>query len=183
MAKIDVKHPVVKQEGVEKGFVLAKAIKVSASPESNDAVLWADGEAAESDKGFKQGSKIQIDGDDFSLANQGKLLGHKVEGNKMIANGDDVAPFFGFGFVGVKRVKGENVYVGKWYHKIQFGEPTDEFETKKESLEFGSSTIEGGMYLDSNLDWKTEGEFKTEAEALAFVDELAAIKTEATPEP
>ena len=181
MAKIDVKHLVAKQEDEAKGFVLAKAIKVAPSPESSDAVMWADGEVAESDKGFKQGSKIQIDGDDYSLENQGKLLGHKVEGKKLVANGNDVAPFFGIGFVGVKRVKGVNVYIAKWYHKIQFGEPSDDFETKKENLEFGSSTIEGGMYLDSNKDWKTEEEFTTEAEAIAMIDELGGI-AKSTPE-
>ena len=78
MAHIGMKYPVAATwtEGNKyaDGFVLAKAINFTGTPNKNDADLWADDGIAETDKSVKDmGTSLGVD--DLSLENQAKLVG------------------------------------------------------------------------------------------------------------
>ena len=175
MAKVGVLHPVYLVTGDTAGKVMGKAITVNASPSSNDTKLYADDGVAESDTSFTEGSTITVNTDHLSLEIQADLLGHTYAAGEMISSKDDVAPYVGFGFIG--KTKKDNVmgWVAKWYPKVQFGEPSDENQTKEETVSFQTPTIEGSFYSDDNGIWKEEAEFATEAAALEWVDDKAEI--------
>ena len=62
-------------------------------------------------------------------------------------------------------------YRAIFLNQVKFGEPSDENQTKGESVEFQTPTISGQMMMDDLGNWKQEHTFETEAEAIAWLDE------------
>lgn len=187
MAKIGLKYPVAAQLGegneYETGFVIAKAITASVTPNNNDATLFADDAAAETDKSF-QSAGFSLNIDDLTQKVYSDLLGHtyRAAGTEdprtpetVIASSNDVAPFFGVGFYGKIQRNNKPYYQAKWLKKVQFSEPTDETNTKGESTEFQTPTIEGTAYQLEDGTWKEQAEFATEAEARTWLETKAGI--------
>ena len=175
MAKVGVLHPVYKLPE-KAGKVMGKAITVNVSASSNSTKLYADNVVVESDTGFTEGSTMNVNTDHLSLETQADLLGHKYsEEGGMISHKDDVAPYVGFGFIGQTKKDNELGWTGKYYPKVQFGEPSDDNQTKGETVDFQTPTIEGAFYSNDEGTWKEEAEFITEAAALAWLNEKASI--------
>lgn len=55
----------------------------------------------------------------------------------------DEAPYVGVGFVHVERYKGTRTYVPYWYYKVQFSRGQRSFNTKGDSIEFQTESLEG----------------------------------------
>ena len=169
-------HPVYKVQGKSEGKVMGRAITVNVTANSNSTKLFADNVVAESDTGFTEGSTMNVNTDHLSLEVQADLLGHEysVE-DGMISHKDDVAPYVGFGFIGQTKKDNKLGWVGKYYPKVQFSEPSDDNQTKGETVDFQTPTIEGAFYSDDNGIWKEEVEFATEAAALTWLNGKASI--------
>ena len=187
MAKIGLKYPVAAQLGeegaYEDGFVIAKAITAGVTPNNNDATLYADDGEAETDKSFRN-ANFSLNIDDLTQKVYADLLGHKyqAEGTEeprtpetVIASANDVAPFFGVGFYGKVQRNNKPRWQAKWLKKVQFSEPSDETNTKGESTEFQTPTIEGTAYQLEDGTWKEQAEFATEEEARKWLETKANI--------
>ncbi|MDO4553706.1 MAG: hypothetical protein Q4B70_01005 [Lachnospiraceae bacterium] len=189
MAKVGLKYPVaakLNEDGsYETGFVIAKAIKATVTANSNDVKLYADDGVSESDKSFRDGS-LSLNVDDLTQKNYAELLGHtyKAAGTgedaapeTVIASADDIAPYVGIGFYGA--IKRNNVpsYQAKWLKKVQFSEPNDETDTKGETVNFQTPTIEGTVFQVENGAWKEQAEFSKEEDAKAWLNAKAGITT------
>ncbi len=186
MAKIGLKHIVaapLKDGGTyDKGYLVAKAIKASVNSNSNDVKLYADDGVAESDKSFKDGT-LSLNVDDLTQKVYADMLGHKYtaadeSGSKpetVTASANDIAPYLGIGFYGAVKRNNKVSYLAKWLKKVQFSEPNDETETKGETVNFQTPTIEGTVFPADDGEWKEQAEFATEAEAIAWVDGKAGI--------
>lgn len=187
MPKIGLKHIVaapLKEDGTyDAGYVVAKAIKATVNSNSNDVKLYADDGVAESDKSFKDGS-ISLNVDDMKQKVYADMLGHEYKAagtgenatpETVIASAQDVAPYLGVGFYGAIKRNNQVLYQAKWLKKVQFAEPNDETETKGETVNFQTPTIEGTVFPADDSKWKEQAEFKTEAEAIAWVDGKANI--------
>lgn len=194
MAHIGLKHPVAakRAEGnsYTAGFVIAKAISFTGTPDKNDVELYADDELAETDKSMKRYT-VSLKVDDLSLKVQADLLGHTYTEAKAAESGgeatpesmevgaDDVAPFFGVGFYRRRRKNNVTTFTATWLYNVQFGEPTENAETKGETTNFQTPTIEGEAYPTSVDGRMTVGRrlvFNTEAEAKAWLDKMAKIE-------
>lgn len=141
------------------GIVVGKAISFTGTPNKNDTTLYADDAAAETDKTQRDWG-VSLNVDDLLLEIQAKLLGHKyipqasdlgedlaeVKPEQMVIGTDDVAPFFGVGFYKRRRKNNVTTFTGIWLYKVQFSEPTENAETKGESVNFQTPTIEGTAY-------------------------------------
>ena len=92
----------------------------------------------------------------------------------------DVAPYLGVGFYGAVMRNNKVSYMAKWLKKVQFAEPNDETETKGETVNFQTPTIEGTVFPADDGTWKEQAEFATEEEAAAWVDKKANIGTTGT---
>lgn len=172
MAMIGLKHPVYKS-ATKKG-VIGKAIQADIKITSNNVKLYADDSIAEEDKSFQSGA-VALGIDDLSDTVQSDLLGHTVVDGEITANENDESPNVGFGFYGVKKVRGKRKYRAIWLTKVKFSEPSDEHATKEDGTTFKTPVLEGSIMLDDNGDWKKEKTFDTEAEAIAYVDGKADI--------
>lgn len=152
----------------------AKAISCSVSITNNEATLYADDAIAESDTSFQSGD-VSIGIDDEDTETMATLLGHEVdEQGEMVRNAKDTAPYVGLGRVIVKMVGGTYKYKVEFLYKVKFAEPSQEDNTKGESLEFNTSTLEGTVATLANGDWSKTKTFDSQTEAITYLEGLMA---------
>lgn len=157
----------------------AKAISCKVDISNNDAKLYADDALAEADTTFQSGTvTLGVDDeDDITLAT---LLGHQITNGEMVRNGFDVAPYVGLGRVITKIVNGSYKYKVEFLYKVKFSEPSQDNSTKGESVEFGTSEIQGLVSTLANGDWSASKTFNTMAEAQAYLESFFGSATPAT---
>lgn len=149
----------------------AKAISCSVDISSNEATLYADDALAESDRSFQSGT-VTLGIDDEDLETMATLLGHEITDGNMVRNSSDSAPYVGLGRIITKMVKGVYKYKVEFLCKVKFAEPSQEDNTKGESLEFGTSEIEGTVSCLGNGDWSIAQTFDTMTEAQTYLNSL-----------
>jgi len=153
-----------------------KAITCNVSVSNNDAKLYADNALAESDTSFQSGTvTMGIDEDD--LQTQADLLGHTITDGNLVRNANDTAPYVGLGRVVTKMVNGVYKYKVEFLNKVKFGEPSQEDNTKGESVEFGTVEIEGTVSTLANGDWSIAQTFETKQEAITYLESLFGTAT------
>ncbi len=159
----------------------AKAISCNVDISNNEAMLYADDHLAESDTSFQSGTvTIGIDKtDDTTMAD---LLGHTVDaGGEMVRNVEDVAPYVGLGRIITEMVNGSYQYRVEILYKCKFSEPSQEDQTKGESVEFNTYELEGTVNALANGDWSKTKVFTSKTEAITYLEGVFA-DTEATTE-
>lgn len=194
MAHIGMKYPVAAPwtEGntYTEGFVVAKAINFTGTPNKNDVELYADDSVAETDKSIKDwGTSLGVD--DLSLKVQADLLGHTYveavagEGGQdgtpesIEVGTDDEPPFFGMGFYKRRKKNSVTSFTAIWLYKVQNSEPTENAETKGDTTNFQTATIEGKAYpveVNGKMSIGKKAVFDTEAKAKAWLNKLAKIE-------
>lgn len=154
--------------GGAKSFGKAVSAKVDVS--TNDATLYADDVLAESDSSF-QSAKVTLGVADDDITVFAEILGHKVadSGGEMVRSADDAAPWIGLGRVVTKVKDGKRQYKGEFIYKCKFSEPSQEDETKGESVDFSTPEIEGTAAALANGDWSAAQTFDTKEAAVAWV--------------
>jgi phi13 family phage major tail protein len=151
---------------------LGKAVSCSVSITNNSASLYADDALAESDTSFQSGT-VTLGVDDDREATFADLLGHEIdsETGEVVYNSNDTAPWVAVGRILVKMVNNVKLYKAMILYKVKFADISEEENTKGESLEFSTPSIEGTIAQLANGDWKTAQTFATKAEALAYIQE------------
>ena len=156
----------------------AKAVSCSVSVENNDAKLYADDALAESDTSFAGGSvTMGIDEDD--LTTMAALLGHTIADGEMVRNAEDTAPYIGLGRIVTKMVNGAYKYKVEILYKVKFAEPSQENNTKGESVEFGTTEIEGTIAALADGNWSKAKQFDEKDDAIAYLEAAFAAPTSA----
>lgn len=157
-----------------------KAVSANASISNNDAKLFADDVLVESDTTFQSGT-LTLGVDDDREATFADVLGHTVTAEgEVIRNANDVAPYVGIGRIIVKLVNNVRLYKVEILYKVKFGEPSQEDNTKGESVEFSTPSIEGQIATLKNGDWSDTKTFASKAEALAYIKSVFASSTPTT---
>lgn len=156
---------------------LGKAIDCKVSIEKYEAELYADDTLAESDNTFKKGTiTLTIDEDDDTVF--AELLGHEVgEDGEMIRKDTDVAPYFGVGRILTKVVNGVYKYKVEFLPKVKFSEPEQEEQTKGDSIEFKTPSVEGTVNKLADGVWSKAKTFTTKEEAITYLDGLMKINS------
>ena len=157
----------------------AKAISCSVSISNNSAKLYADDALAESDTSFQSGTAT-LGIDDEDIVTLATLLGHTVTDGKVIRNANDVAPYVGLGRIVTKMVNNVRKYKVEFLYKVKFGEPSQDENTKGETLEFGTTSIEGQVSALANGNWSEAKTFDTMSEAQTYLNSLFGEPTSAT---
>ena len=157
----------------------AKAISCNVSISNNEAKLYADDGLAESDTSFQSGTvTLGIDDEDDTML--ATLLGHTITDGEMERNSSDVAPYVGLGRIITKMVGGVYKYKVEFLRKVKFAEPSQENNTKGESLEFGTSELEGQVAALADGRWSATKTFNTMAEAQTYLNSFFGSATPAT---
>lgn len=154
-----------------------KAVSCNVSITNNSATLYADDTLVESDTSFSNGTvTMVIDEDD--LQTMATLLGHTItEEGVMTRSSSDVAPYVGLGRIVVKLVNNVKKYKVEFLYKVKFSEPSQENQTKGESVEFATTSVEGQVAALKNGNWSVAQTFTNEADALTYLEGLMAAAT------
>lgn len=158
-----------------------KAVSAKVDVSTNDATLYADDALAESDNSF-QSAKVTLGVADDDMTIFAEILGHKVaeSGGEMVRSADDAAPWVGLGRVVTKMVNGKHVYKGEFLYKVRFAEPSQEDNTKGESVDFSTPEIEGTAATLANGQWSAAQVFDTKTAAVEWVKGKLAAKAGGT---
>ena len=148
-----------------------KAVSCNVSISSNDAKLYADDSLAESDTSFQSGT-VSMEVDNADMTTQADLLGHTLSGDEMVRSANDTAPYVGLGRIVTKMVGGSYKYKVEFLCKVKFSEPNQENTTKGESVEFGTTTLEGIVSTLANGDWSKTKTFDSLASAQSYLSGL-----------
>lgn len=154
--------------------MLGKAMDASAKYNFDSARIDADDALQETDKSFLDGT-VTIGVYGMTLATRAILMGHSASSpnDGLTGNVADVAPFVGIGYYG----KSTNGWTAIFYTKVQFGDPADEFATRKDRTEFKTPTLEGALMKDDDGDWIAIEEFALEADAIAWLNAKVGISS------
>lgn len=156
---------------------LGKAVSCKVSVETNSATLFADDALAESDYSFKSGTiTLEVDEDEDTIF--ATLLGHAVdeETGEVVSKATDTAPYVAVGRILTKMVNGTRKYKAEFLSKVQFKEPAPDEKTKGETLEFGTTSIEGTILQKADGEWNRKQTFDTLAEAQTYLTGLLTAK-------
>lgn len=157
--------------------VLAKACEVAIELDEADAViLYADNGPAEVANGFSGGT-MTLTIDELSLESAAAILGLTAgssttpAGTTLTFGGTAAAPYLGFGVVVKKQINNAIKWLAVILHKVQFQTPGINAVTQGETVEFQTPELTATILRDDTVDakWCTQGQFETEADAVAFV--------------
>lgn len=159
---------------------LGKAVSCSTSITNNEAKLYGDDSLAESDTSFASG-KITLGVTDDNEEVFADLLGHTItEDGEVIKAANDAAPYVGLGRIVTKMVNGAYKYKVEFLYKVKFSEPSKDENTKGESIEFSTPSVEGIISTldDVNNTWNKSKTFDTKSDALTYLKNLLAASGE-----
>lgn len=155
-----------------------KVIDEKFSAEYNSTELYADDVLCESDYSFKKGSlSVTVADDNDALC--AELLGNTVTTEEVASKVSDSAPEVGYGHVVTKVVGGVKKYKVEFFPRVKFTKITTDAKTRGESVEFGTTAMEGVVYpLSEEINglavgtWEKHKTFDTEAAAETYLDGL-----------
>ncbi|ABO51110.1 phage major tail protein, phi13 family [Desulforamulus reducens MI-1] len=190
MAYIGLKHPVFAPIVSEPanglptygtGLVVGRAIAANVSIELSDSKLPADDTIVEIDNSFISGT-ITTGIDDLSDEALKIWLGQQAATLNGVATirsaASYEAPNGGFGYYRVRKKNGVRSYRAYWYYKTKWGMPSEDASTKPDgAIEWQTPEVQGTIMAtqDSVNSWRDQATFSTEAEAVAWLNELANI--------
>lgn len=154
---------------------LGKAVSCSVSVTNNSATLYGDDALAESDTSFASGTiTLGVTDDDDSIF--ADLLGHTISEGEVVKTSTDTAPYVGVGRIVTKMVNGVYKYKVEFLYKVKFSEGSKDENTKGESIEFSTPSIEGMVASlgDVNGTWSKTKTFNTKSDALTYLQSLLA---------
>lgn len=162
--------------------ILGKAVEFSTSLDTgDDNNLYADNAIAESDRTFAGGS-LTISTDDLTQAGSALILGITPSSitvgtstvSELVYDDNMVVPDLGYGTIVKKKVGGAYKYRAVILTKIKFNIPDEAATTQGETIEWQTPSITATIMRDdtANHAWKREATVDTEAEALAYIEEI-----------
>lgn len=141
-------------ESYETPKKMSEAMTASLSVETASATLYADDTLSESVQEFSSGT-LTLGIKDLTPEVLAELLGQEVDRNKVVwAGKDDEPPFVAVGFR-ARKTGGKYRYV--WLLKCKFNLPSENYETKGESITFNTPEIEASITArKSDGRWKAD---------------------------
>ena len=186
MAYVGLKHPVFAPFATEPsgslptygtGLIVGLAIGANVSITLSDAKLYGDDDVAESDKGFLSGT-VTANVDDLTKEAILLWFGSQENASGEVEDaGTYNAPFGGFGYYRIRRKAGVRSIRAFWYYKTQFGLPSEDAQTKGDTVSYQTPSTEGEIFRTNTSKeiWRAWKDFTVEADAVAWLNEKANI--------
>lgn len=143
---------------------LPGAISLNITPQTNDAVLYADNGPYESATALG-GIDVELSLAELSLEDQVTLFGQKLSSDGVvIRSGSDVQPYIA---LGGRCLQSDGTYRYFWLLKGKLSLSSTENKTKGESIEYNTPTLSGSFITAQNGQWLIEANSKKSASAIA----------------
>ena len=168
------------------GAQVCHAIAATVTPNRRDNPLYGNDTKIENDKGLTDYT-IAFEGDKVPLAMRAALLGETAVSNTAtppVVTHYEVTdvnpPYVGFGYMRVLMENNVTKYESFWFHRVQFAIDSEESNTKKENIDWGTFRLTGtgfGVWLDSSgiVKFYDHMEFDTESAAKNWLKSRAGI--------
>jgi len=136
-------------------IALKGVITVNINPNASQETLFADDGPYETAATIGN-IEVEVNKAQLTLGERAALLGHTISSGKLVSKSTDVPPFVAIGFRTLK-TNGKYRYV--WLYKGKFQDLEDQNETKGDSINFQTDTI-NGQFLQTNKNhaWKIEAD-------------------------
>lgn len=151
---------------------LKGVISVNINPNASQETLFADDGPYETAATIGN-IEVEINKAQLALAERAELLGHTLANGKLVSKSTDVPPFVAIGF---RTLKSNGHYRYVWLYKGKFQDLEDQNETKGDSINFQTDTI-NGQFLQTNKNqaWKIEADEDDQAAATVIADWFNAV--------
>lgn len=174
MAYVGLRKPIIARldEGdiYDDPFAFGKAIGLQVTPNYAEGSLYADDGQAEYDKEFTY-AEVTLNTSTIPVIAHEKMFGHTVSDQNVKFNTDDQNNNVGVGWISVEKVNGIRSFIGNFLHKVKFSEPSEDYATKGESIEYKTPSITGRASATDEGYWKETDVFETEEGARAWIYE------------
>jgi phi13 family phage major tail protein len=118
-------------------------IRADITEERDDVKFYADDHKIDADNSMN-GATLALELANMTAALEKAFLGY-VEATSDLQVTDAAAPFVGCGFYRKERFKGVVSYKCYWFYKVQFKRDSDSVNTKGETTDFQTETINGDV--------------------------------------
>ena len=149
-----------------------KAVTFSFTPTLADAELFADDTLQEVDNQVT-GADVVLGLDRADEETMNTILGHTFGSGSAAATQTsstaDVAPYVGVGRVTRLMVDNVQKFRATVLKLVKFSEPSEEDNTRGETVTFNTYELNGKMKVPDNGEWRVRETFTTQAAAVAFV--------------
>ena len=175
MAYVGLRKPIIAEITGAKvygePFAFGKAIGLQVTPNYAEGSLNADDAQVEYDKEFNY-AEVTLNTSTIPIEAHEKMFGHKVNEGKTGAtfNKDDQAKYVGMGWISVEKMDGVRKFIGNVLYKVKFSEPSEDYSTKGDSIEYKTPSITGRAIANENGDWKDFEAFDTSEDALKWIN-------------
>ena len=188
MAKIMARMPVIAERtettssvSFSNGLAVGKLVQVSVTPNVSDVKFYADDGVAEHNISFTDAA-LSLNVSTVPTDAAEMMFGADTSATDTILWYDVPSKYVGFGFISAESIDNNQKFKVSWFPKAIFALPTEQYDTKGESITFNASTITGTAEKDpfntdtsGNEEWKEEYEFTTAAAAVTKLKALAGI--------
>lgn len=174
MAYVGLRKPIIAEMTGDKmygePFAFGKAVGLQVTPSYAEGSLNADDEQAEYDKEFNY-AETTLNTSTIPVIAHEKMFGHQINEARTGAtfNKDDQANYVGQGWVSVEKVDGKRKFIGNFLYKVKYSEPSEDYSTKADSIEYKTPSVTGRAFAAEDGDWKDFESFDTIAEALNWI--------------
>lgn len=176
MAFVGLRKPIIAEMTADKTygepFAFGKAVGLQVTPSYAEGSLNADDEQAEYDKEFNY-AETTLNTSTIPIEAYEKMFGHKVNEKKTGAtfNKDDQSNYVGQAWVSVEKVDGVRKFIANILYKVKYSEPSEDYATKGDSIEYKTPSITGRALPAEDGDWKDFETFDNIRDALNWIYE------------
>jgi len=166
-------HYALLQQDDENGVVysapvrIAGAVQANINPNASLETLFADDGPMETSASMGK-IELELIAADFPLEVQAILLGHTVSGGVLKRKASDVPPWVAIGF---KSLKSNGKYRFVWLLKGKFNQPEQNHETKGDTVNFQTPTLNGSFV---KRDFDDEWIHQTDEDMTNYVDSIGS---------
>lgn len=174
MAYIGLRKPIfadTKDDGTyNEPMALGKAVSLEITPNFAEATLNADDGQAEYVKEFTN-ADITLGTSTIPIAAMKPIFGHavEVENGTVVYNKNDQNKNVAMGIVAPEIIDDVRTFAAAFLPKVKFGDPSDSWETKGDSIAFKTPSISGKASANDAGVWKEVAKFDTEQEAMNWI--------------
>lgn len=116
-------------------------VRVDQSEERSDVSFYADDHKIDQDNGVN-GASLSIEAAKLTDDMKEKIIG-MIKGTDNLSMSTGEAPYVGIGFIYGSVHCGDKTWKAYWYHKVQFGMGQRSFQTKGETTQYQTESLEG----------------------------------------
>lgn len=184
MAYVGLRHiimaPWTKDNTYGEKFGFGKAIGLQINPSYAEGSLFADDKQAEYDKEFSY-ADVTLNTNTIPVTAHTEMFGHTKESNseEITYKAGDQSAYVGMAWMSVEKVDGVRKFIGNFICKVKFSEPSEDYATKGESIEYKTPSISGRAIAQDDGKWKIVEKFDTEEAAMEWINEKFGSETQA----